>query len=102
MQTASNSPRLTRRALLLGGGGVAATIALSASDRIAAHPLGALVDAVSAPEVPGFVSRPDLRIPALTVNTIEPHVAQGVILVAPYNAPGNAQAGAIIVDDRGA
>jgi outer membrane protein assembly factor BamB len=59
------------------------------------------VATIDAPFAPPFNSRPDLHIPGLKVNVAEPEVAPGMILVAPYNAPDNAQAGAMIVDNSG-
>ena len=61
----------------------------------------ALVDPADAPREPRFYSRPDLQIPTLTVTTPAAAVAPGLLLLAPYNAPLPAQAGAVIVDDTG-
>jgi hypothetical protein len=52
------------------------------------------------PTPPKWHSRPDLRIPALTVTRREAGVASDPIFIAPYNVP-NAQAGAVIVDNDG-
>jgi hypothetical protein len=52
------------------------------------------------PAAPRWRSRPDLRIPSLTVTRRESAVSPEPIFIAPYNAP-NAQAGAVIVDNSG-
>jgi Arylsulfotransferase (ASST) len=93
--------RLTRRELLIGGGLSAGAFALTASGDHVARTLGALVDPQRAPRIPTYRTRPDLQIPAPTVSTLKPGVASGLIFLAPYNAPNNAQAGALIVDDTG-
>ena len=93
---------LTRRALLVAGGASLAALALPVSEGRASGTLGGLIGSANAPRNPGFHSRPDLRIPALTINTAAGHaVAPGLILLAPYNAPNGAQAGAVIVDAGG-
>ena len=61
----------------------------------------ALVAPADAPRQPRFHSRPDLKIPTLTVTTQSAAVGAGLLLLAPYNAPLPAQAGAVIVDDTG-
>ncbi len=93
--------RLTRRQLLLAGGVGAASLVLTSADRVTASHVRTLVSAIDAPRVPAFFSRPDLRIPALAVMTPAGAVAPGMILLAPYNAPNNAQAGPVIVDNGG-
>ncbi|MHB8243157.1 MAG: arylsulfotransferase family protein [Solirubrobacteraceae bacterium] len=91
---------MTRRQLLrsagLGAAGLAFTggIVEIASGAFASRPPGP-------PTVPRWRSRPDLRIPALTVNHIERGASGDPIFIAPYNAPGGAQAGAVIVDNGG-
>jgi hypothetical protein len=93
------APRLTRRQLLVVGGTTAAAFALAAAEtRLGAHPSFALPPA---PQVPDYVSRPDLRIPPLTVATASTAIAGGLIFMAPYNAPNNVQAGAVIADSDG-
>jgi len=93
--------RLTRRALLIAGGaGVGAIALASAGDRVRAS-LGTLVDPAPAPRVPVYRTRPDLLIPAPKIATSLGGVSPGLIFLAPYNAPNNAQAGAMIVDDTG-
>jgi Arylsulfotransferase (ASST) len=52
------------------------------------------------PRPPRWHSRPDLRIPSLTVTHSEEGVSTDPIFIAPYNAP-NGQAGAVIVDNSG-
>jgi outer membrane protein assembly factor BamB len=93
--------RLTRRQLLVAGGAASAAFALSSSQsRVWGGSTGA-IELTAAAAVPGFVSRPDLRIPALAVTTAAAGIAPGLILLAPYNAPHPAQAGALIVDNAG-
>jgi hypothetical protein len=92
---------LTRRGLLLAGGAGAAALAVaSAGDRVASR-LSGLVAPAESPLLPNYRTRPDLQIPAPRVTTLEPGVSDGLIFVAPYNAPHNAQAGAVIVDNTG-
>jgi outer membrane protein assembly factor BamB len=98
----ASSPRVSRRQLLLAGGTIAAAGAVTASSRVFGTAKGALVTRADAPRVPSYVTRPDLRIPPLTVTTHSRSVAPGLLLLAPYNAPNNAQAGAMIVDNSGA
>jgi hypothetical protein len=52
------------------------------------------------PGVPGWRSRPDLRIPALTVLRNEPGASDDAVFIAPYNNP-TGQAGAVIVAGDG-
>jgi hypothetical protein len=92
---------LTRRKLLIAGAAGGSAIALGASGDLVARSLGALTAPVLDPHLPTYRTRPDLRIPAPTVTTLRAGVTPGLIMVAPYNAPGNAQAGALIVDDSG-
>jgi len=62
---------------------------------------GALASRVPAPpKSPRWHSRPDLRIPSLTVTHSEAGVSTDPIFIAPYNAPAG-QAGAVIVDNSG-
>jgi len=99
---ARHAGALTRRRLLTAGAAAAAGIAIASPESLAKGSLGALITDRDAPPVPLFRSRPDLRIPALTVSTAGQPVAPGLLLLAPYNAPNNAQAGALIVDNTGA
>jgi Arylsulfotransferase (ASST) len=93
--------RLTRRQLLIAGGASAAALALTASGDLAAHRREMLVGPALAPRTPTYHTRPDLQIPALAVTRSNSGVAPGLLFLAPYNAPNNAQAGAVIVDDTG-
>ncbi|HVR04560.1 MAG TPA: arylsulfotransferase family protein [Solirubrobacteraceae bacterium] len=87
--------RITRRRLLRAAGGGAAGLALSGG--LAELLVGALAAGGPAPPtVPRWHSRPDLRIPTLTVLSDDPAASRDPIFIAPYNAP-NAQAGAVIV-----
>ncbi|MGO9488429.1 MAG: arylsulfotransferase family protein [Solirubrobacteraceae bacterium] len=91
---------MTRRDLLKVAGRTGAGLALAGG-------LGELFARVSAAPLPGapplpprWVTRPDLRIPALTVSLRESGASTDPIFIAPYNAP-NAQAGAVITDYLG-
>jgi Arylsulfotransferase (ASST) len=90
---------MTRRQLLRSAGAGAAGLALTSA-------LGEVVSGALAsrsagpPEPPRWRSRPDLRIPALTVAHSEDGVSTDPIFIAPYNAPVG-QAGAVIVDNDG-
>ncbi len=55
----------------------------------------------AAPNDPQFRSRPDLRIPGLSIATTSAKIAPGLIFIGPYNAPKGQQAGAVIVDETG-
>jgi len=99
---------LTRRQLLWRAGGTAGLLALgagAAGDQLGsgllALPINRVLSSV-APTDPQFHSRPDLRIPGLSVSTISDRVAPGSIFIAPYNAPTGQQAGAVIADNSGA
>ncbi len=97
---ASPIPSMTRRQLLRSAGIGVAGLSLSGG-------LGELVSTALAtrspgpPRTPSWHSRPDLRIPALTVNHSESGTSTDPIFVAPYNAPNDAQAGAVIVATDG-
>jgi len=104
-----SSSTITRRQLLRSAGAGAAGVALvtgvgellaraGGSSRAAAAAAG--TTAGTPPGTPRWRSRPDLRIPALTVTRLEPGAASEPIFIAPYNAP-HAQAGAVIVDAGG-
>jgi hypothetical protein len=90
---------LTRRQLLRYAGVGAAGLTLTGA-------VGKLLgdafasESAAPPTAPAWHSRPDLRIPALTVARREQGVSGDPIFIAPYNAP-NAQAGAVIVDNAG-
>jgi hypothetical protein len=95
--------RLTRRDVLIAGGAAAASLGLSSSS-VRAVRAGVTLAASTAvaPVLAGFVSRPDLKLPGLTViATDDRPAAPGLLLLAPYNAPAPAQAGALIVDNTG-
>jgi hypothetical protein len=87
--------------MLVAGGAATAAFALSSSQSRVWRGAGAIELTAAAP-ASSFLSRPDLRIPALAVaQPVGPGVAPGLILLAPYNAPAPAQAGALIVDNAG-
>ncbi len=91
---------MTRRQLLRNAGMGAAGLTLAGT--VGELVTGAFASARPGPPVPPrWRSRPDLRIPALTVNRSEEGASGEPIFIAPYNAPGNAQAGAVIVDNTG-
>ena len=66
----------------------AGALALTASGDHVTRTLGALLEPAVAPRTPAYHTRPDLRIPALSVTTLGKGVAPGLIFLAPYNAPG--------------
>jgi hypothetical protein len=95
----ASDPTMTRRRFL-GRAGVG-VLGLVAAGGIG----GAVVEALArrplgAPLAPHWHSRPDLRIPALTVTRLDAAASHDAIFLAPYNAP-NAQAGAVIADRSG-
>lgn len=94
------SPNLTRRQLLRRAGVGAFGLALTGG--VAGELLsGALASRAPAPpRAPRWRSRPDLRIPALTVLRDEPGTSSDLMFIAPYNNPYG-QAGAVIVDNTG-
>ncbi len=96
---------VTRRQLLRSAGVGVAGLALagSAGEIIAAATASARRrTAVSPPppSVPRWHSRPDLRIPTLTVTTSTREAATDPIFIAPYNVP-KGQVGAVITDNSG-
>jgi hypothetical protein len=99
---------LSRRQLLVRAGGaigLAAFGAAAAGDELGVGKLILPVNAVLsrvAPADPQFHSRPDLRIPALSVSTTSKRASTDPIFIAPYNAPTGQQAGGVIVDNTGA
>jgi hypothetical protein len=99
MGIGSANSTMTRRQLLRSAGTATAGLALAgAAGEILA---GAFADrAPAAPSPPRWHTRPDLRIPALTVAHSEAGVSADPIFIAPYNSP-TGQAGAVIVDNRG-
>ncbi len=95
-----SSQRITRRQLLRSAG-------IGAAGLAGAGALGEIVSGALAssrlpapPRAPHWHTRPDLRIPALTVTHMDPASSTDPIFIAPYNAPG-AQAGAVIVASDG-
>jgi Arylsulfotransferase (ASST) len=106
-------PAITRRqllgsgALVLGGLTFAGTLAEVLTRGASPSTRGALgahaapsARGAQAPVAADWRSRPDLRIPGLTVLHQEPGASREAIFMAPYNAP-KAQAGAVIVDADG-
>jgi hypothetical protein len=97
----ATGPSITRRQLLRGAGAGAAGLAVTGTfGRLIVGALASSPRPASAPLPPSFHTRPDLRIPALTVTRSEPGASTDPIFIAPYNAP-NAQAGAVIVAGDG-
>lgn len=89
--------RFTRRRLLAGGAGLllGAPAARAALELAGAAP----AEAAAGPGVRRFVSRPDLRPPAVEVLRRTDGVAPGLVFVAPSSGPG--ARGAMILDDAG-
>ncbi len=91
---------LTRRELLrtAGAGALGLTLIGGAGELLA----GALASSRPAgpPPPPRWISRPDLRIPSLTVTARHASASELPIFLAPYNSP-TGQAGAVIVDPGG-
>ncbi len=97
---------LTRRELLRAGGGlaVAALAGSAAGDSLGGVVAPLRVNRVLsrvAPNDPDFASRPDLRIPGLSVAASDARASSDPIFIAPYNAPPGQQAGAVLVDSTG-
>jgi hypothetical protein len=91
---------VTRRQLLRSAGVGAAGLALTGT--LGELLAGALASrSGAAPVPPRWHTRPDLRIPALTVLRSEEGSSADSIFLAPYNAPDGAQAGAVIVAGDG-
>jgi hypothetical protein len=95
---ADEAKTLTRRQLLRRAGVAAA--GLTAAGLLGRTVASSLPNAPGRPPTPRWPSRPDLRIPALTVLRRESGISADPIFIAPYNAPGG-QAGAVIVDNDG-
>jgi Arylsulfotransferase (ASST) len=89
---------LTRRQLLRSAG--IATAGLTFAGLLGRTVASSLEHAPVPPRAPKWRSRPDLRIPTLTVLRREQGVTTDPIFIAPYNAPVG-QAGAVIVDNDG-
>jgi Arylsulfotransferase (ASST) len=100
MASGTASPRLTRREALSAGALAVAGLGLTSAEWAARRRTLALARLRPA-VAPQFASRPDLRIPGLTVAATAPGRSGGSIFIAPYNAPHNAQAGGVIVDAAG-
>ncbi len=93
------SRTLTRRQLLRSAG--VGALGLGLSGVVGEIVSGALASRSPAPPVsPKWRTRPDLRIPSLTVTHVEQGVSTDPIFIAPYNAPYG-QAGAVIVNNSG-
>jgi hypothetical protein len=94
------TPTLSRRQFLRSAG--AGVVGLSLAGGLGELVSGALASrrSAAAPLPPGFHTRPDLRIPSLTVTHIEEGVSAAPIFIAPYNSPVG-QAGAVITDNSG-
>jgi hypothetical protein len=97
---------MTRRQLLrsaaVGMGGLAATgsAGVILAGALGSTHAGGPPPSPEPPAVPRWHTRPDLRIPALTVSHSEAAASRDPIFIAPYNAPAG-QAGAVIADDSG-
>jgi Arylsulfotransferase (ASST) len=90
---------MTRRQLLRSAG--IGAVGLGLTGALGELVAGAVASrSMAAPVPPAWRSRPDLRIPALTVTHSEQGACTDPIFIAPYNAP-NAQAGAVIVAGDG-
>jgi Arylsulfotransferase (ASST) len=89
---------LTRRQLLRSAG--IATAGLTFAGLLGRTVASSLTASPAPPRPPAWRSRPDLRIPALTILRREQGVSTNPIFIAPYNAPVG-QAGAVIVDNDG-
>jgi hypothetical protein len=96
---------MTRRQLLRSAGVGAAGLALTGSIggvlAGAASRRGSPASHPPPVPLPQWHSRPDLTIPTLTVTHSEPGASSDPIFIAPYNAPNEAQAGAVIADAAG-
>jgi hypothetical protein len=95
---ARHDERLTRRQLLRSAG--IATAGLTFAGLLGRTVASSLEPSTAPPRAPQWRSRPDLRIPTLTVLRREQGVSEDPIFIAPYNAPVG-QAGAVIVDNEG-
>ena len=94
----ANTKTLTRRQLLRSAG--VATAGLTFAGVLGKTVASSLTRSTAPPRTPQWRSRPDLRIPTLTILRREHGVSQDPIFIAPYNAPVG-QAGAVIVDNDG-
>src|ERR1700722_17103887 len=93
------SHTITRRQLLRSAG--VGAVGLGLSGVLGEIVAGALAPLSSGPpKPPAWHSRPDLRIPSLTVTHSEPGASSDPIFIAPYNVPVG-QVGAVSVDNSG-
>lgn len=93
------SRTITRRQLLRSAG--VGAVGLGLTGVLGEIVSGALATRSPVPPMPPkWRTRPDLRIPSLTVAHIEEGVSTDPIFIAPYNAPYG-QAGAVIADNSG-
>ncbi len=93
------SRTITRRQLLRSAG--VGAVGLSLSGVLGEIVAGALAPlSPGPPKPPRWHSRPDLRIPSLTVTRREQGASSDPIFIAPYNVPVG-QVGAVIVDSSG-
>ncbi|HXC45895.1 MAG TPA: arylsulfotransferase family protein [Solirubrobacteraceae bacterium] len=93
------NPAITRRQLLRAAGVGAVGLGMSgALGEIVSSALGPSTP--GAPEPPSWRTRPDLRIPGLTVAASRPGASSDPIFIAPYNVPVG-QVGAVIVAPDG-
>jgi hypothetical protein len=98
MSMSEHAQTLTRRQLLRSAG--VATAGLTFAGLLGKTVASSLTRSTAPPRAPQWRSRPDLRIPALTVLRREDGVSQDPIFIAPYNAPAG-QAGAVIAGNDG-
>jgi hypothetical protein len=99
VQSVGDKRTITRRQLLRSAG--VGALGLSLAGAAGEIVTGALASrAPGPPAPPRWHTRPDLRIPALTVTRNEAGAGGDPIFIAPYNAP-NGQAGAVIVAGDG-
>jgi hypothetical protein len=90
----------TRRQFLRRTAVLAAGAASAGAGAEALAAVLARTSSAAPPLTPSWHTRPDLRIPALTVLRRDAAASSDPVLIAPYNAP-DAQAGAVIVDAGG-
>jgi hypothetical protein len=95
----SGTGALTRAELVRRG--IAGGIGLAALGGLPARGLGLLeaAAATTKPDVHGFITRPDLRPPVVTVVSKAHDTADGYLFLAPASGPG--RRGCLIVDDAG-